>query len=378
MGRLPLLVLVLHLAVLLDGGQAVGSKQWRRRRRHVTARAAVPAPAAESGGCSFSGAWTDGSSENPICEAGGIDNCDGAQFWLTDTAAGFRGVSHGPADFVHAGNGPYQMGWSHCNASYVDREQCKNRGPASCNVVGTHTCMPDPKPGDNVSWSVRHDTRAINFPPLKDWVNVQSVSDCEAKCAATHGCEAWTYVWKSPAWPLTGGCWAYPRAAKSSFTPAANWTSGVLVAASIDQSACTQLGCCWHPEGSADLRCVKPETLPCEVCVTLDADAPARTLSTSCSSPPPGSYTNSSDWSEMTCASCGTLAEDCSSIEWQTGPLSRNSTTKSWKREQLIHTVHLVFSTHFDVGCAWNVHTVMDLFFHRYIPEILAVQVRDS
>ena len=26
------------------------------------------------------------------------------------------------------------------------------------------------------------------------------------------------------------------------------------------------------------------------------------------------------------------------------------------------------------MGCAWDVHTVMDLFFHRYIPQILSVQ----
>ena len=74
--------------------------------------------------------------------------------------------------------------------------------------------------------------------------------------------------------------------------------------------------------------------------------------------------------------SCGTVAADCTAIDWRTGPLSRNATTKQWRRELNVHTVHLVFSTHFDVGCAWNVHDVMDLYFHRYIPQILAVQVR--
>ena len=93
-----------------------------------------------------------------------------------------------------------------------------------------------------------------------------------------------------------------------------------------------------------------------------------------CSAPAPGSYTNASDYSERTCQSCGAVAADCSSVDWHSGPLSRNTTTNQWKREQDIHTVHLVFSTHFDVGCAWNVHTVMDLFFHRYIPQILAIQ----
>ena len=233
--------------------RSVGSKAWRRHQRLYEPPApAPPQPAAANSTCSFGGAWTDGSAMKPVCEAMAWGcHSAGAQFWLTDDAAtgGFRGVAHGPADFVHAGNGPFQAGWSHANATYAN-------GTASCINRGR----------------------------------------------------------------------------------------------------------------------VQREVKPCEICVTLDADAPGRTRSTSCQLPAPGSYTNSSDWSEHTCESCGSVAADCNSIEWKSGPLSRNATTKTWTREQQIHTVHVVFSTHFDVGCAWNVHTVMDLFFHRYIPQILNVQ----
>jgi hypothetical protein len=102
-------------------------------------------------------------------------------------------------------------------------------------------------------------------------------------------------------------------------------------------------------------QCIKPESPTCKVCVTLDSDAPGRIASTSC-----GALDgNASDWSEHTCASCGVLAGDCDSIEWKTGPLSQNQSTQKWQREQPIDTIHMVFSTHFDVGCAWNVNTVM-------------------
>ena len=341
---------VLLTLLLWASGEGIGSKEWRRNRRsRLTPRTPAPAPPSSHGACNFSGSWTDGSSQHPVCEATSW-GCHqaGAQFWLTDTGDGFRGVSHGPADFVHAGNGPYQMGWSHANATYTDQAACASRGPPSCANVGGRDCAPPS--GADTTWKLRPNTRVENFPSVRDWTGVPSVAACEAKCAATHGCELWTWVDTSPGWSGRGGCWAFPRSAQLAFTTEANWTSGIAVS-NITQADCQQLGCCWHAEGvgpTKDLTCVQPEAKACEVCVTLDADAPGRTLSTSCSSPPPGSFTNSSDWSEHTCASCGEVAADCSTIEWASGPLSRNATTKTWTREQQIHTIHLVFSTHFD------------------------------
>ena len=99
-----------------------------------------------------------------------------------------------------------------------------------------------------------------------------------------------------------------------------NWTSGVRQAPPVSEATCKNLNCCWHASGvgPAAAQCIKPESPTCKLCVTLDADAPGRTKSTHCGAG------NSSDWSERTCASCGVLAGDCDSIEWKTGPLSRN------------------------------------------------------
>jgi hypothetical protein len=369
--------------------QSAGSKAWRRhhsQQPHGDPAPVPPRPAAANKTCSFGGAWTDGSSLKPVCEAMAWGcHSAGAQFWLTDHSSGFRGVAHGPADFVHSGNGPFQAGWSHSNATYTDHAACVNRGPPSCTNVGTRDCSPPPKPGAPTVWKLLHNTRAINSPPITDWTGVKSIAECEDKCQSVKGCEVWTWVWESPEWVGQGGCWAYPRTAEATFTAAANWSSGVA-RSTVNEAGCNKLGCCWHQ--GAELQCVQKEVKPCEICVTLDADAPGRYASTSCcldwpSCPgveyPPGDprrtqTPNNSDWSEHTCASCGSVAADCNSIEWKSGPLSRNATTKTWMREQQIHTVHVVFSTHFDVGCGWNVHTVLDMYFHRYIPQILNVQ----
>lgn len=70
----------------------------------------VVAVAAGSPRCELGGSWTTADPLPAQCEAKAW-GCDktGAQFWLTDTDDGFRGVAHGPADFVHAGNGPFQV-----------------------------------------------------------------------------------------------------------------------------------------------------------------------------------------------------------------------------------------------------------------------------
>ena len=364
----------------------LGHDHGRREQAPAAPPGRAP-PAAPGRGCNFTGAWTDNSISAPVCDAQAW-GCQktGAQFWLTDTESGFRGVSHGPADFVHAGNGPYQMGWSHSNATYSDRAGCATRAqPPSCSHISAQECTQPVPPGGggrpDMAWKMVPNTRVEKFQSLQSWTEITSVTACELKCAATAGCELWTYVWEDPSgsWGLKGGCWAFPRAAQTAFAAEANWTSGLAISG-INATGCEQLGCCWHAEGVGNVsdgsavHCVEKAAAPCEVCVTLDADAPGRPRSTSCSVPAPGSYTNASDYSERTCQSCGAVAADCSSIDWHSGPLSRNATTKQWKREEDIHTVHLVFSTHFDVGCNWNVHTVMDMYFHRYIPQILAIQ----
>ena len=88
--------------------------------------AAVAAVAAGSPRCELGGSWTTADPLPAQCEAKAW-GCDktGAQFWLTDTDDGFRGVAHGPADFVHAGNGPFQVSCpKHCWLSRLARNQC--------------------------------------------------------------------------------------------------------------------------------------------------------------------------------------------------------------------------------------------------------------
>jgi hypothetical protein len=291
--------IAIALAAALPAGTAgIGSKAHLGRGRSDRRREQAPAPpvrappAAPGRGCNFTGAWTDNSINAPVCDAQAW-GCQktGAQFWLTDTESGFRGVSHGPADFVHAGNGPYQMGWSHSNATYSDRAGCADRTPPSCSHISTQECTQPAPPGGggrpDMTWQMVPNTRVQNFQSLQSWTEIVSVGACEQKCAATAGCELWTYVWEDPSghWGLKGGCWAFPRAAQRAFTAEANWTSGV---ASINATGCEQLGCCWHNEGVGNasggapaVRCVKKEAAPCEVCVTLDSDAPGRVDSTS-------------------------------------------------------------------------------------------------
>jgi hypothetical protein len=88
--------------------------------------AAVVAVAAGSPRCELGGSWTTADPLPAQCEAKAW-GCDktGAQFWLTDTDDGFRGVAHGPADFVHAGNGPFQVSCpKHCWLSLLALNQC--------------------------------------------------------------------------------------------------------------------------------------------------------------------------------------------------------------------------------------------------------------
>jgi hypothetical protein len=273
------------------------------------------------------------------------------------------------------------MGWSFANATFDPSSSGCGATKPSCAVAALFEDYAlAPVPGAaNATWKLLPHTRCARVPSIGDWTGIASPKDCETHCDATHGCGLFTWYAGGPDWSRKGGCWAYPASklpmcATGIDKVPRNWTSGVRKAPPVSEATCQKLGCCWHASGAGPVaaKCIKPETAACKLCVTLDADAPGRAISTSCTGTPAAG--NASDFSERTCDSCGVLADDCDSIEWETGPLSRNASTKKWQREQAIDTIHMVFSTHFDVGCAWNVHTVMDLFFHRYIPQILSVQ----
>ena len=116
--------------------------------------------------------------------------------------------------------------WSHANATYTDQAACASRGPPSCANVGGRDCAPPS--GADTTWKLRPNTRVENFPSVRDWTGVASVAACEAKCAATHGCELWTWVDTSPGWSGRGGCWAFPRSAQTCLTVSRSrtWESG--------------------------------------------------------------------------------------------------------------------------------------------------------
>jgi len=72
--------------------------------------------------------------------------------------------------------------------------------------------------------------------------------------------------------------------------------------------------------------------------------------------------------------SCGNVSQTCDKIVWHTGTLSQNASTAVWVRETPVHTVHLIFTTHFDAGCAASIIPVLQEYFSNYIPQVLSLQ----